>query len=68
MAENGREIDYGVRCVVLEEQLRDSYALAARWREAYESMKDILVAASGPHPDIESLDEIIRLWVGRADG
>ena len=37
----------------------------ARWRRAYEAMRDILTH-SGPNGNLERLDAIMREWVGKA--
>jgi len=52
-----------MRVIELEEMLEEARALAARWRESYQVVIDLLVAASGPEPDIKRIDEILRVWV-----
>lgn len=55
-------VELGMRTLELEDQLQEAYALAARWRQSYEGMRDILVAGTGPEPDVERLDELMRVW------
>lgn len=55
-------VELGMRTLELEDQLREAYELASRWRRSYEGMRDVLVAGSGPNPDTERLDELMRIW------
>ena len=65
--ERNPEIETVVRVVQLEDDLSHAWAEARRWRDLYKTMRGVIVAASGPHPDLDALDRVMREWAVRGD-
>lgn len=54
--------DPHMRIEVVERERAEAWAVAARWRRGYEVLKEIIVAGSGPNPDLDRIDELFRIW------
>ncbi len=72
--EDAEGIDTSERIRVLEHQLDvareerlDAIRQSIRWRRCYEALKAVLVASSGPEPELDEVDEAVRHWAALGD-